>query len=266
MVATILTRVIPACNKEDLLRFETTLHDVFSAVALNRVPYEAFNMDNGIKRVGIQKAPDLNIGESSVNNLAASKSSRDSAMNSNILQDGRGQKNPYSIKERFLRMAWSSAYWLLFFPVPRIFPAWHRLLLKCFGAKIGEGVIVFPTVRVIHPWMLEIGANTIVGDGVRLYSVGKIRIGKHTSISQRVHVCAGTHDYSDPRLPLIRSSVVIGNGCWICTEAFIGPGVTIGDRSVVGARSVVVKDLPPGMVCAGTPCRPIKPREMREVQ
>jgi len=185
---------------------------------------------------------------------------------SSSIQDGRGQKNPYAPWERVLRLVWTCVYWLLFFPVPRFFKGWHRFILRCFGAQIGCGVTIHPTVRILMPWMLDIAEFVIIGEGVRLYSVGRITIGKHTSISQRVHVCAGTHDYVDSRMPLIRAPISIGAGCWICAEAFIGPGSTIGDRSVIGARSVVVKNVPPDIVCAGNPCRSIKPRIIKPLE
>jgi acetyltransferase-like isoleucine patch superfamily enzyme len=65
----------------------------------------------------------------------------------------------------------------------------------------------------------------------------------------------GTHDYTRPEPPLLRSPITIGSGVWVCADAFMGPGVTIGDDSVVGARAVVVRDAPPGVVAAGNPAR-----------
>ncbi len=82
-------------------------------------------------------------------------------------------------------------------------------------------------------------------------------------VSQRTHLCAGTHDYSLPDLPLRRPPIRIGSGGWICADAFIGPGVTVHDNSVVGARAVVTKDVPAGMVVAGNPARVVKTRLMR---
>jgi len=179
------------------------------------------------------------------------------------LQDGRGHKNPYPCWERIARLIWNCVYWVFFVPVPRYFGFWHRFLLKCFGARLGKEVVVYPTVRIALPWMLTLDDAVIIGYGAILYSLGPIHIGKHTCISQRVHLCAGSHDYSDFRMPLIRAPITIGAGCWVCAEAYVGPGVTIGDRSVVGARSVVTKDMPPDMVCAGNPCRPLKRRIMK---
>src|SRR5581483_1455684 len=92
---------------------------------------------------------------------------------------------------------------------------------------------------------------------------GPISIGTHTAISQGVYLCAGTHDHTNPTMPLERQPIRIGSGVWIAAQAFIGPGVTIGDNSVIGARAVVMKDVPSGVVAAGNPCRGIKEREMK---
>jgi putative colanic acid biosynthesis acetyltransferase WcaF len=77
-------------------------------------------------------------------------------------------------------------------------------------------------------------------------------------------VCAGTHDYTKPNLPLERPPIAIGSGVWIAAGAFIGPGVTVGDNTVVGARAVVMSDVEPGVVVAGNPAKVIKQRPMDE--
>ncbi|MEE9211386.1 MAG: hypothetical protein V3U29_01905, partial [Phycisphaeraceae bacterium] len=84
----------------------------------------------------------------------------------------------------------------------------------------------------------------------------------HSVVSQDAHLCAGTHDYTQPHLPLQRPPINIGNGVWVCADAFIGPGVTIGDNSVVAARAVVTKDVPPGVVVGGNPAQVITHRPM----
>lgn len=178
-------------------------------------------------------------------------------------QDGRGQPNPYSMPERGKRALWKCFYWIAYRWMPRFFNGWHRGALRLFGAKIGADVLIYPSALIECPWNLELTNNSVIGDGVRLYALGHIFVGKHSVVSQRAHLCAGSHDYTDPRMPLLRPPITIGHGVWICTEAFIGPGVTIGDRAVIGARSVVTGNLPEDMVCAGNPCRPIKKRIVR---
>ena len=82
----------------------------------------------------------------------------------------------------------------------------------------------------------------------------------YVCISQRAFLCTGNHDWSDPAFSLTAAPITIGNGAWICASTFIGPGVHVGENSVVTAGSVVVRDLPSGMICSGNPCEPVKPR------
>ncbi|MBX3365139.1 MAG: putative colanic acid biosynthesis acetyltransferase [Phycisphaeraceae bacterium] len=106
------------------------------------------------------------------------------------------------------------------------------------------------------------GAYSTLADNVEVYNLGPIDIGDHTVISQNVHLCNGTHDYKDPSLPLLRPNMTIGSGVWVCADAFVGPGVTIGDNSLVGARAVVTKDVPAGVIVGGNPARVLKPRPL----
>jgi putative colanic acid biosynthesis acetyltransferase WcaF len=179
------------------------------------------------------------------------------------IQDGRGQPNPYSRGERLRRCAWVLVQALIYRPVPRVFNRWHVWLLRMFGAEIGEGTVVYPTAEIHFPWLLRTGNHCVIGDRAKIYNLGPVEIGRHSVISQHAHLCAGTHDHTDPTLPLVRANIRVGEGCWICADAFLGPGVSVGNHSVVGARSVVTGNLPDGMVCAGNPCRPIKARVMR---
>jgi len=123
-------------------------------------------------------------------------------------------------------------------------------------------VHVYPGVKIWAPWNLELEDECGIASGAILYSQGKIIIGKRTVVSQGAHLVTGTHDYSDAGFPLITKPIHIGDHAWIATEAFIHPGVTIGASCVIGARSVVNKDMPAWMVCAGHPCKPLKARKM----
>ena len=111
--------------------------------------------------------------------------------------------------------------------------------------------------------MIEIDDDATVGDHAILYSLGPIRIGKRSIISQYAHLCAGTHDYADHTFRLIRSPVTIGDDVWIGADSFIGPGVNVGSLSVVGARSSTYKSLPAGQVYVGNPAKRIKERVLQ---
>ena len=169
---------------------------------------------------------------------------------------------PYSLGERLRRVAWAVARAILFRPTPKRLFRLRNALLRGFGARVGPNTVVESSVRIFHPWLLEIGDWSHVSAGVDLYNLGRVTIGDHTVLSQRVFVCAGTHDYTRAELPLLRPPIRIGHGVWIAAEAFVAPNVTIGDNAVVAARAVVTRDVPPGTVVAGNPARVIKQREM----
>ena len=160
------------------------------------------------------------------------------------------------LRERLGRGLWEAVRGPLFAWTPRsFFWGWRRAVLRTFGAKVGKNVHIHPSVKIAVPWNLCIGEDAAVGDGARLYSLGMITIGAGATISQLAHLCAGTHDFRNPAMPLMKEAVVIGAGAWICADAFIGPGVEIGNMAVVGARSTVMRNVAPGDVVAGNPAR-----------
>lgn len=174
------------------------------------------------------------------------------------------QASPWSFGVNVRRVLWSFVQGTLFRWSFHNWYGWRRLLLRAFGAQVGEGARVRPCVRIEMPWNLQLGDGAVVGDGVKLYCLGPITVGRRATVSQYAHLCAGTHDYTRRSFPLVTQPIVIGEEAWVATEAFIGPGVTVGDRAVVGARAVVVKDVPPDMVVAGNPAKVIKRRELRD--
>lgn len=173
---------------------------------------------------------------------------------------GNRRAKKWSRRELFGRFLWGLTV-PLFAWSPRPCWGWRRALLRFFGAEVGRDVRIFPSVRIAIPWNLEIGDETAVGDAVILYSLGRITIGRQTTISQFAHLCAGTHNYQDPMMPLVKLPISIGDGAWVCADAFIGPGVNIGPRSVVGARAVAMSNLPGGVVAVGNPARVIGSRD-----
>ena len=138
----------------------------------------------------------------------------------------------------------------------------RAVILRGFGAKLGKNCHVYPTARIWAPWNLAMGDHACLANDVICYSMATIRIGERTVVSQGAHLCAGSHDYEDPHFQLYALPITIGADAWICAEAFLGPGVEIGEGSVIGARAVAMKSMPAWMVCAGNPCRPLKPRRM----
>ena len=170
--------------------------------------------------------------------------------------------NPYTRGEYVRRVLWSIVQATLFRFSPQRMHGWRRFLLRCFGAKIGPHSGLRPGAKIFHPWLFEMGDWSMLAGGVVIYNLGAVKIGDHTVLSQDVYVCAGTHDYTKPNLPLQRPPITIGSGVWIAAAAFIGPGVSVGDNTVVGARAVVMSDAEANVVVAGNPAQVIKQRPM----
>ncbi len=162
----------------------------------------------------------------------------------------------YTHAEQLRRVLWSLGRWLLILS-PRPCFAWRRWVLRLFGARLGRHVNVYASTNFCMPWNVTVGDWTAIGENVLLYSLGKVTIGANVTISYRSHICAGTHDFSDAALPLVRPPVTIEEGAWIGTEAFVGPGVTIGQGAIVGARAVIIQDVAPFDIVAGNPARTI---------
>ncbi len=170
--------------------------------------------------------------------------------------------SPYTTREKIARVLWNLVGQTLF---RWTFHNWYgvrRGLLRLFGASIGRHVRIRPSVLIEQPWNLTIGDNSSIGDRAIVYCLGKVTIGRNVSLSQMVHLCAGTHDYTKSDLPLIRPPIDIEDEVWLAADVFVAPGVRVGRGTVVGARSSVFKDLPPWKVAAGSPARPMKDRTL----
>jgi putative colanic acid biosynthesis acetyltransferase WcaF len=160
----------------------------------------------------------------------------------------------------WLVQAWWLVESLLFRLSPQPLHGWRRFLLRAFGARIGHGVVLQPTVRTVYPWKLRVGDRSWIGDDVALYSLAPITIGSDSVISQRSYLCGGKHDSINVTFDTVAEPITIGDQVWVAADVFVGQGVTIGDGAVVGARSTVLSDLPAGMICFGPPAVAVKPR------
>lgn len=148
----------------------------------------------------------------------------------------------------------------LFSCSPQFMYKWRAFLLRLFGANVGKGVLIRPSVKITYPWKLTIGENSWVGDDVVLYTLGEIKIGNNTIISQHSYLCTGTHDYNSELFDIIQMPIRIGNSSWLATDVFIAPGITIGNECIIGARSSVYKSFPDKSICYGNPAELIRYR------
>ncbi len=173
---------------------------------------------------------------------------------------GQNCTTPYPKAVVLGRWLWLAVQSTLFRWSPRPCHGFRAWLLRCFGADITGPVVIFPTAKIVFPKHLSLAARSMVGPYVNLYNLASIRLEYGANLSQHCHLCAGTHDFTRWDMPLVTQPIVIGRNAWLGADVFVGPGVTVGELCVVGARSVVVQNLPARKICVGTPCRPVKDR------
>jgi len=166
----------------------------------------------------------------------------------------------WSRKELLGRALWETVGRYVFAFSLRPMWGYRTALLRAFGAQIGASVHIHPNVKISVPWNLIIDDQAAVGDGAILYSLGLIHIGARATVSQYAHLCAGSHDFTRASFDLLKPPISIGEDAWICAEAFIGPGVSVGAGTIVGARAVVTKDLPGSIIVVGNPMRIVRAR------
>lgn len=168
---------------------------------------------------------------------------------------------PHSIRNRVARILWGIVWRLCFRPSPRPLHAWRRWLLRLFGADIARGAHPYPSARIWAPWNLTMGEGSCLGDHVDCYSVDRVILEPYATVSQYAFLCTASHDYTVKEMPLITAPIRIGRRAWVAADVFVGPGVTIGEGAVVGARASVFRDVEPWTVVGGNPARMIKKYE-----
>jgi maltose O-acetyltransferase len=137
------------------------------------------------------------------------------------------------------------------------------ILTELFGA-VGEGVVVRPPFYCDYGYNIRIGCGSFVNFGAVFLDVAPIVIGEDCQIGPSVQIYAADH----PRDPGLRRErceravpVSIGNNVWLGGGAILLPGIRIGDNAIVGAGSVVTRDVPPGVTVAGNPARILRRRQ-----
>ncbi len=166
----------------------------------------------------------------------------------------------WSRRELLGRAAWETLRGPLFAWTPRQLWVWRRLVLRIFGARVGRRVNIHPTARIEIPWNLEINDFAAIGDRAIIYNLGRITIGKGATVSQNAHLCAGSHDFRDAAMTLMKLPIFVDESAWICADAFVGPGVHVHAGAVVGARAVAMRDVASNTIVAGNPAKVVSVR------
>lgn len=151
---------------------------------------------------------------------------------------------------------------VLFFVSPIPWPSRLRVaFLRMFGAKIGQRVVIRSNVNITFPWFVEIGDDVWLGDDVCILSLASVSVENDVCISQRAFLCTGSHDFRSRTFDLVTRPIMIRRGSWIAAQAFIGPGVEVGEGSVVSAGAVVHDPVPPRALVRGNPAVVVKSLE-----
>ena len=138
----------------------------------------------------------------------------------------------------------------------------RRLLLRAFGARVGEGVVIKPGVRVKYPWRLEIGAHAWIGEDAWIDNLEHVTIGANACVSQGVYLCTGNHDWTDPNFGLIVKPITVGACAWVGARATVCPGVRIGEGAILTAGGVAMKEVLSYEIHGGNPAAFMRRREI----
>jgi len=162
--------------------------------------------------------------------------------------------------DRLRRILWFVVEKTLYRFSPNAAFAWRRFLLRSFGAQLHGQPRPYPKSTIWAPWNLEMHHYSCLANDVTCYNVARVKLGRFATVSQGAHLCSASHDFRDPDFPLTAGEIEIGREVWVAAEAFIGPGVTLHDRAVIGARAVVTKDVASSDVFAGNPAAKVGTR------
>ena len=169
------------------------------------------------------------------------------------------ESSPWTIRHRLRMILWEWCWTLLCSWTPKPLNRWRLIWLRLFGAEINGTPFVHQRARIAIPWNLILHHRACIGDRTNLYSLGLIEIGEGAIVAQEAFLCTGTHDFTSPALPLVTRPVKIGPHAFVGARAFVLPGVDIGDRAIVGACSVVTRNVALGVTVAGNPAMPTNP-------
>ena len=170
--------------------------------------------------------------------------------------------SPWPVSERLRRLLWEFCWFIFCGWTPKPANPWRLFWLGVFDAKIEGTPFVHQRARIAVPWNLTLRDRCCLGDRANAYSLGEIEIGARAVVAQEAYLNTGSHDFSRPSMPLVVAKITIGEDAFVGARAFIMPGIKIGARAIVGACSVVTKDVPENVVAAGNPCRILHPRNV----
>ena len=153
---------------------------------------------------------------------------------------------------------WKRTLWF-FLGQPLLRSSWlpsssfRVLLLRAFGARIGNGVVIKPQVEIKYPWFLTVGDNCWIGEHCWIDNLTAVRLGNNVCVSQGSYLCTGNHDWTDPQFGLMIAPIYCRDGSWVGAKSILGPGAVLGECAVAAAGAVITGIVPDYEIHAGNP-------------
>jgi putative colanic acid biosynthesis acetyltransferase WcaF len=170
----------------------------------------------------------------------------------------------YTKKDYIIMGFWRWGGLLIYRCIPEFFYGTRNGILRLFGAKVGRNTRISRSVWVLMPHQLIIGDYVGIGERVRIYNNGFVKVCDRATISQNSIIYAGSHDYSLTSLPLEKRPVIIEKDSWVAGSAIIGPGSRIRSGSIIGFGSVFQGETEPNGIYIGNRAVLYKIREIHE--
>jgi putative colanic acid biosynthesis acetyltransferase WcaF len=172
----------------------------------------------------------------------------------------RADESPWSLGNRVLRLLWEFCWTIFCVWTPKPLNQWRLLWLRLFGARIYGSPFVHQRARISIPWNLTMHDGSLLGDRANANTLGEIEIGARATVAQETYLSSGTHDFERQAQPLMVAKITIGEDAFLGARTFVMPGVSIGKRALIGACSVVTRDIEDNVIAAGNPCHVLKVR------
>ncbi len=163
----------------------------------------------------------------------------------------------------FKRMIWYLVNILFFLNRLSLSSRFKVYLLRLFGAKVGQGVVIKPAVNIKYPWNLQIGDHVWVGEKVWIDNLADVKVGDNCCISQGAMLLCGNHNYKRTTFDLLVRQIHLEDGVWIGAQAIVCPGVVARSHSILTVGSVAVQELEAYMLYQGNPAQKLRKRTLR---
>lgn len=177
---------------------------------------------------------------------------------SGIVPNAKPRDGPtFTLRNRIRRSIWSLCWFMFARWTPRPFHLWRVFLIRAFGGRVDWSAHVYPSAMIWAPWNLTLDARSCLGPKVNCYNVAPIELRLEATVSQGTFLCTATRDFRSGDFAIVSKPILIGEEAWIGAECFVGPGVQVQDRVILGARCVLFVDAEQGGIFVGNPAHKI---------